>query len=256
MRIVLNTRQTLEENAKRYFEAAKKARHKAHGAQKAIEEWRRRQATPAPERTAKQVATRPRKREWYEKFRWCFSSDGFLLIGGRDATTNEMLIKHHAEKGDVVFHTDMAGSPFVVIKAGEKEVPSRTLDEAAQFCAAFSRAWKNGFSVLEVFHVTPDQVTKEPNPGEYLPKGAFMIRGKTIYHRPQLKAAIGLDKEGRVMAGPPDAVAAHCAKSIEILQGNEKTSDVAKELRKRLGGEIDEIVAALPPGGCRLPPSR
>ncbi|MBR9692297.1 DUF814 domain-containing protein, partial [Candidatus Woesearchaeota archaeon] len=189
---------------------------------------------------------------WYEKFRWCISSDGILLAGGRDASTNEMLIKKHAEKNDVVFHTDMAGSPFVIIKAEGKDVPKATMEEAAQFCATFSRAWRNGMSSLEVFHVAPDQVTKEPNPGEYLPKGAFMIRGKTTYHKPLIKVAVGVDKDGRVMSGPPTAVEKHCEHAVEVLQGRDKTSDVAKTLQKQLGGELDEFVAALPAGGCKL----
>ena len=29
-------------------------------------------------------------KEWYEKFRWFYSSEGFLCIGGRDSTTNDI----------------------------------------------------------------------------------------------------------------------------------------------------------------------
>ena len=251
MKITLDLRQSVDENAQRYFEAAKKARKKAKGAEQALEEWRAKLAAePAPvkEKTVKKRARR--KKEWFEKFRWCISSDGVLLVGGRDASTNEMLIKKHAEKGDVVFHTDMAGSPFVIVKG--KDVPEATMEEAAQFCASYSRAWRNGMSSLEVFHVAPDQVTKEANPGEFLPKGAFMIRGKTTYHKPLIKVAVGVDKKERVMAGPPSAVAKHCEQAIEVIQGRDKTSDVAKALQKRLGGELDEFIAALPAGGCKI----
>ena len=58
------------------------------------------------------------KREWYEKFRWFISSEGFLVIGGRDATSNEIVIKKHADKNDLVFHTDIKGSPFHLSKQG------------------------------------------------------------------------------------------------------------------------------------------
>ncbi len=252
MKITLDLRKSIDENARRYFEAAKKARRKALGAEKAVAEWKARVTGKQHDepRQAK-IAKAKRKKDWYESFRWCVSSDGFLLVGGRDATTNELLIKKHAQKGDVVFHTDMAGSPFVIVKTEGKDVPAATLDEAAQMTAAFSRAWKNGLSTLEVFHVAPEQVTKEPNPGEYLGKGAFMIRGKTLYRRPELKVAIGLDDKGRAMAGPPSAVMKRCVKAVEILQGNEKPSDVAKALQKQLGGDLDEILSALPPGGCK-----
>ncbi len=246
MKISLHLNESVEENAQRYFEAAKKARKKARGAEKAIAQARFVESSKKP----KQQVLR-RKKEWFEKFRWCLSSDGFLMVGGRDATTNEALIKKHAEKGDVVFHSDMAGSPFVVVKAGGKDVPSSTLEEAAQFCASFSRAWRNGMSSLEVFHVAPEQVTKEARAGEYLGKGAFMIRGKTTYHKPLLEVAVGLDSEGRVMAGPPSAVKRHCKRAVLLLPGNRKVSDVAKELQQLLGGgTLDELVAALPPGGA------
>jgi len=210
MRVTLRLTESLEENAQRYFEAAKKARKKAKGAEKALREWRaklaRQAAEPAPGKDAAVKKPR-RKKEWFEQFRWCLSSDGLLMVGGRDATTNEQLVKKHAEKGDLVFHTDMAGAPFVIVKAGGKEVPSSTVEEAAQFCASFSRAWRSGMSSLEVFHVSPEQVTKEANTGEHLGKGAFMIRGKTTYHKPLLGVAVGVDAQGRVMSGPPRAVA-------------------------------------------------
>ena len=33
------------------------------------------------------------KKEWYDKFLWFFSSEGFLCIAGRDAATNEVVVK-------------------------------------------------------------------------------------------------------------------------------------------------------------------
>lgn len=256
MRLTLDIRKSVEENAQRFFEAAKRSRRKAQGAEKAIAEWRLRAAAPVQEERPQAQRRVARRKQWFEKFRWCRSSDGLLLVAGRDATTNEMVIKRHTTPADIVFHTDMAGSPFVVVKAGPDEVPQRTKEEAAQFCASYSRAWRNGMGSLEVFHVAPDQVTKEALPGEYLPKGAFMIRGKTTYHKPLIRVSIGVDAEERIMAGPPDAVAVHCERRIEVFQGSEKTSDVAKEVQRRIGGQLDEIVAALPPGGCRLEKER
>jgi predicted ribosome quality control (RQC) complex YloA/Tae2 family protein len=257
MRITIDTRKTIEQNAAAYFERAKKAKKKLEGAKKALElaqERMRQHAEAMAEKKpeAKQEPRPQRKQEWYEKLRWFISSDGFLCIGGRDATTNEMVVKRHALKGDIVFHTDMAGSPFTIIKAEGRDVPMTTLEEAAQFCAAFSRAWKNGFSYLEVFYVAPEQLSKEPNPGEFLPKGAFVVRGSVKYLMPKIEICIGKDKEGRVMVAPERAVLAHCGRGFIILQGNEKTSDVAKRLAKLLDAHIDEIVPLLPPGGVKL----
>lgn len=251
MKVILDFRKSVEENAKEYFEKAKKAKKKGRGAEKMLSEWRRKEVSIKENREKTKKRT-SRKIDWYERFRWCFSSDGFLIVGGRDATTNELLIKKHTEKEDVVFHTDMAGSPFIVVKTEGKEVPPTTLEEAAQFTAIFSRAWKKGLSSIEVFHVAPEQVTKEANSGEYLGKGAFMIRGKTTYHKPIIRLALGIDDNMRVMSGPPSAISKHCKSVVKILQGRGKTSDIAKILSKKLKVSVDDIVVALPAGGVKL----
>ena len=62
-----------------------------------------------------------RKKEWFEKFRWFFTSDNMLVIAGRDATTNEIVVKKHTDKHDLIFHTEMAGSPFGVFKTEGKK---------------------------------------------------------------------------------------------------------------------------------------
>ena len=46
----------------------------------------------------KKTEKKNRKQEWYEKFHWFFSSEDFLCIGGKDATSNEIIIKKHTEK--------------------------------------------------------------------------------------------------------------------------------------------------------------
>ena len=49
--------------------------------------------------------------------------------------------------------------------------------------------------------------------------------------------------------GPPPVLEQHAARSVLLLQGNGKASDIAKELKRRLkGGEVDEFLAALPSG--------
>lgn len=252
MEIIIDLKKSLEENASDYFDLAKKIKKKIEGAKRAIEIAERRL-----EKNKKAAATpilikkRKRKVEWFEKFRWFISSDGFLCIGGRDATTNDIIIKKYTEKNDLVLHTDMAGSPFVVIKSDSKEIPNTTINEAAEFTATFSRAWKHGYSSLEVFFVKPEQVTKEAKAGEYLTKGAFLIKGKTNYLKPRLNLAIGIYGE-KIMAGPISAIKKHCKEYVEILQGNEKTSTIAKQIQKIMGGDLDEIVRAIPAGGCKI----
>lgn len=42
-----------------------------------------------------------RQQMWFEKFTWFISSDGYLVLGGRDAQQNEILYKRYLKKGDV-----------------------------------------------------------------------------------------------------------------------------------------------------------
>ena len=261
MKITLDIRKTVDQNAQVYFEKAKKARKKLEGVQEALDRFHAKldaekdahadKVEGVKERHAAAAARKAVKKEWYEKFRWFFSSEGFLVIGGRDATTNEIIIKKHTDKDDVVFHTDMAGSPFFVVKKNSNpdvEIGQATLEETANATLCFSRAWKLGLLTSAVFWVKPEQVTKEANPGEYLPKGAFMIRGKTNYITPLPRCAIGKLEDGRIMAGPSGAVQKHCAEYLPLVQKDVKTSDTAKKIKKKLGGELDDIIKALPPG--------
>ena len=212
------------------------------------------QARPASieEKEKQRKVEAEKSKEWYEKFRWFISSEGFLVIGGRDSTTNEIIIKKHADKDDLVFHTDMAGSPFFVVKAERKKIGEQTLKETANATASYSRAWKLGIAMTDVFYVKPDQVTKEANTGEYVQKGAFIIRGKTNYISSELKVAIGL-KDGKIIGGPVAAIKPNSEKLVIITQGNDKPSDAAKKVRHKLGGgDLDEIIRFLPSGGCRV----
>jgi predicted ribosome quality control (RQC) complex YloA/Tae2 family protein len=44
-----------------------------------------------------------RQQMWFEKFIWFVSSDGYLVLGGRDAQQNEILYKKYLRKGDVSY---------------------------------------------------------------------------------------------------------------------------------------------------------
>ena len=261
MKIVLDLDKTLEENAGGYFDKAKKARKKIDGARKAVElakvrlEKSQQKKELEEKKQFEAQAQRSRKKAWYEKFRWFFTSDGLLVISGKDASSNEVVIKKHAEKDDLVFHTDMAGSPFTVLKnPGGKEVPVLSRDEAAVFTATFSKAWVQGLRYVDVFEVNPGQVTKEARAGEYVAKGSFMVYGKRKNHHASLSLAIGLyegkENPGAVMSGPESAVRKHCSKHVSLKQGSSKKGDISKKIMKYLGlHSNDDVLASVPSGG-------
>ncbi|NOZ80611.1 MAG: DUF814 domain-containing protein [DPANN group archaeon] len=257
MRLTLFYDQTAEQNASAYFEKAKKMKKKVKGAEEAILKLQKRLAEKEARFRSvlaeKQEVKKTRKKEWYEKYRWFFTSEGFLVIGGRDATSNDIIVKKHVEKDDLVFHTDMAGSPFFVIKTGGKQPKEPSIREAADATASFSRGWTKGLTTLATFWVKPEQVSKTPNPGEFLPRGAFMIRGKTNYVDVKMEIAIGV-ADGRVVSGPLSAVKAQTEDYLLLHQGEMKKSDAAKQVARRFKADLDEVMHMMPPGNCSISP--
>lgn len=259
MKVIIDLRKSVEENAAFFFEKAKKAKRKLEGIEQAVRRFRDLEAGLLSEQEFALVEEKRlqekvvRKREWFEKFHWFLSSDGLLCLGGRDAVSNDVLVKKHVEKGDVVFHTEAPGSPFFVVKSGGQKIGDVTIEEAGQATAVYSRDWKRGVAASEVYWVLPEQVSKQAMAGEFLGRGAFMISGRRNYLRPVMKASVGVLGDGRVMGGPVSAVKKHCQKFVLIIQGDEKVSSAAKKIAKILGtDDIDGVVAALPVGGVKV----
>lgn len=254
----LTLRRSIQANAAEYYTRAKKAESKLKGVREALKKTQerierlQRQRAERAEKVA-EAPTKRRERAWYEKFRWFHSSEGFLIIGGRDATTNELLIKRHMEPQDKVFHADLPGAPFVLVKT-EGRIPSeQTMKEAAQLAASYSRAWRENFSAADVYWVYPTQVSKSPPPGQYITKGAFIISGTKNYVRNvPLQVALGIkgEKENlRVVGGPPEAVVKQTNLYVKITPGDQTSGKIAKEIRQilsrrapqNLQGEILQI---------------
>ena len=259
MRVRIDITKSLEENAESYFKKAKKARKKLQGAKQAhaqAKQAAKKASQQAAEHARKQALKKPEER-WYHKYRWSKTRNGHLLVAGQNASANEALIKQHTQPNNLVLHTDMAGSPFTLLQPlNEQEITEEDLQDAAQLTAAYSKAWQKGLAALDVFHVKPDQVTKQAQSGEYLTKGSFMIRGDTTYHHPTVELAIGvIMQEGyhpQIFVGSQEACEKHCAAHAVLRPGQEKTSDVAKQLQKRFGGALDSYVKAIPAGGTRI----
>ena len=265
----LNLRKSIQENASNFYNRAKKAEKKLEGiidSMRKTEETIKALKTKSTEEIVEAKKVKPLKtvkREWYEKFRWFHSSEGFLVIGGKDATTNELLLKRHVEPKDIVFHADLIGAPFVVIKTEGKTPSKQTLKEAAEFAAAYSKAWKQKLVAADVYWVKPEQISKHPPSGQYLAKGAFIIRGeKNYFKKIPLKIAIGIitrEKQiPKIIGGPPSAIANNSEAYVEIIPGDtpagklaeqilrilkKKTQlETSKQLRKFLIGEIQKFL--------------
>jgi len=242
LKIELDLKKSVQKNAEVYFEKAKKTKKKVEGLLKAMKEIKKKEVSEA-----KKVESIKVGKEWYDKFRWIKSSDGFLLVAGKDAQTNEKLIRKHMKPSDLVFHTDITGSPFVLIKnPDKKEIPEQTIKEAAEFCGSYSKAWKVGIFAVDVYYIKPDQVKKEGG----LPTGSFMIHGKREWiRRIPVRVAIGF-KENEVIFGPEDVVKKKINEYVIIVPDNSSVNEIAKEIQKKLKTkiELDKLSKIIPYG--------
>ncbi len=242
------------ENASIYYDMAKKMKEKAKGAHKAIEEIETKIARE--EKKKKREKMRRKKRFWFEKYRWFFTSDGFLIIAGRDARTNEEVVKKHLGDKDLYMHADIHGAPSVVIKTEGKEITDVALRESTQFAVSMSKAWNAGFAAVSAYWVYPSQVSKMGESGEYVARGAWVIHGKRNYiHDVPLRLAVGLVEYSNVtlpMCGAVDAVKSKASKYFLLEPGDEKKESVARKIASEFGVPVDEIVSILPPGKSRI----
>ena len=273
MKFKIDTRKSLPENADLYYKESKKAKRKADGAKRALKETLKKMEGLEKERKSiERSQIRPRrKREkrWYERFRWFFSSDNLLVVGGKDATTNEILIKKYLEKNDLVFHANIHGAPFFVIKNPDKrEISEEALRETAEMAASYSRAWKAGWGSCDVYYVRPEQVSKKAPAGEYITRGAFMIYGRKEWFRgTELKVGIGfkINEGAEVFGGPISAVEKNATYFVKIGPGDKKSKELAREIKdlvlksarkedleKIKGIKIEEIQRWIPSGKGRI----
>ncbi|KAI0010883.1 fibronectin-binding protein A N-terminus-domain-containing protein [Xylariaceae sp. FL0662B] len=128
-----------------------------------------------------------RKQLWFEKFTWFISSDGYLVLGGKDAQQNEMLYRRYLKKGDIYVHADLHGAPTVIIKNSpsmpDAPIPPSTLSQAGSLAVCASSAWDSKAG-MGAWWVNADQVSKSAPTGEYLGTGSFMVRGKKNFLPP------------------------------------------------------------------------
>jgi len=96
---------------------------------------------------------------WLEgkNFRKIITENGTLILAGKNDETNEQLVAQ-AGKDEYVFHTAMAGSPFVNIKGRASDEDIR---EAILLCAKYSRAWKKSHKDVEVHQFKGEDLYKK-----------------------------------------------------------------------------------------------
>ena len=307
-RIELDASAGVEVNADRLYQEAKRIEGKKEGAMEAIKstraeleavkerkaEWEAKEA--AADETAGDGADDGEEEEdgeeyqtdwlsrssipirspddWYDRFRWFYTSTGYLVIGGRNADQNEELVKKYMGKHDRFFHTQAHGGPVTLLKAAgpsESADPvdfsEETLREVAQFAVSYSSDWKDGRGAGDAYMVEPDQVSKTPESGEYIEKGSFVIRGdRTYFEDVPCRIAVGVQCEPvtQAIGGPPSAIVDRVATSVTLEPGMYAQNDAAMMVYRELKGRFadqsfvrkvasaDQLQEFIPAGGSDI----
>ena len=137
-------------------------------------------------------ALRPvRQPFWFEKFTYFMSSDGYLVLGARDAQQSDILYNKHLKKGDLWVHADLEGAMPCIIKNREVDapIPPSTLSQAGNLCVATSTAWDSK-AVMSAWWVTHDKVAKKARTGDYLQPGKFETQDEKN-HLPPAQLLLG-----------------------------------------------------------------
>lgn len=258
----------IPESAEKYYNKGKKAKRKINGVKEAIENTKKeiaklesKKEIAIEELKEKQKPKEKRELKWYEKIRWFISRDGYLVIGGRDANSNEQVVKKYSKNNDIYLHCDIHGAPSTIVQNNsDDEIPESTLYDAACFASSYSSAWSEGFSSYDSYWVTLDQVSKTPQSGEFLKKGSFVIRGrKNFIRNVPVLIAIGIveyDDDKRIMAGPVQCLDKMTDNYVIVKPGFTKKERISKDIlniidKNKLFG-VDDIVRNLPSGKCDL----
>lgn len=183
---------------------------------------------------------------WYERYRWFVTTDGHLVIGGRDASSNSAVIRKHMTENDIVFHAELHGSPFFLVKDARNQENGNFVDETAQATVSFSRAWKDGLSSGDAYWVFPNQVKKGAPTGQYLPKGSFVIEGKRNFCKGiELKLSIGLiqieNNRYTIVCGPSNAIRRRSLVFASLLPGGSDPMKLAKKVKSEFVRVISEF---------------
>ncbi len=168
--------ETVHQNAQRYYKKARKIKEKLEGAKNAVMETeeilsREIKKKEKSDSKGKVVSLKRQKKLWFERYKWTIVDNMRFLIGGKDAKSNDTIVKKHLKTNDLYFHADLHGAPSCVLKYSSglvedpyppehlpdgipafklsdsvsiNEISEISLKQSAQMSLVWSRGWNGG----------------------------------------------------------------------------------------------------------------
>jgi hypothetical protein len=185
----------------------------------------------------------------YQKYRWFYTSNNVLVIGGKSAEQNEELLRKVKSSGKefVIMHTSAPGSPFAVILEDVNSIKKQDLEETAVFTACFSRAWreKRDKSKVDIFLASSLFKSKEMSLGTW---GVKETIGKKDAG---LKLALTKQKD-KLRAVPINPLLKK--NHLVIIPGDLDKKILFPKIQIELDIPLkeEELISALPSGGLSI----
>jgi predicted ribosome quality control (RQC) complex YloA/Tae2 family protein len=93
------------------------------------------------------------------KFRQFTLESGTVVLLGKDAESNDELIKKFKGKENIIIHTVMPGSPFCVIDNANPSI--KDISISGTYCAKFSQDWRDNKKDVKISIFTGKDVKKD-----------------------------------------------------------------------------------------------
>ncbi|MEK6914333.1 MAG: NFACT RNA binding domain-containing protein [Nanoarchaeota archaeon] len=184
----------------------------------------------------------------YKNYRWFFTSEGKLVIGGKNDEQNEMVLKYFSKTNYIVMHTKAAGSPFMILQSDNPS--QKDIKECAIFCACFSKEWKYGKKLIDLDIFYGRDIYKNKD----MKIGTFGVKNKKeIKVKPELMIII---QKGKIRAVP------NLKREEEnltiIRQGKMSKEEAAEKIARKIKDKFlfpvskEEIMMAIPSGNMEI----
>ena len=278
MKIQIDLKESLEENANQYFNKSKQLKNKIKGAKSFLDNSEKKL-----KKYEKEVKTKflSYPKQSFEKFHFVLTRNNHLAYGGKDATTNEIVVKKHLKNNEIGLHSEMPGSPFFVVNHDFDDFSKNNkedLEDVAKILYNYSKAFSRNLFSGEVYYVKGEQISKEAKSGEFMSKGSFMIYGNknfiktelgfflnilimdedffTKEHSKEVKDILSIfnikEKKGKYVKIFPTAhklLLKPYIDSFYITTGSKKKSQIANSLMKRYNLISNQDIISILPNG-------
>ena len=187
----------------------------------------------------------------YEKYRWFYTSSGKLVVGGKNAEQNEILLKELKVEGEerIMMHTTDPGSPFTAIIFDPKLVKESDIKECAIFTGSFSRAWRSKKKRVSIDIFTLSQLYKSG----LMKSGTWGVKGEI--RRISVNLELVLTKQNNKLRAVPQ-LTSKSRKDIllTIIPGKSDKDLILPKLQIALPiyCSQEELLNALPSGGIKI----